>query len=184
MKLNLLILAMAMSGLFTLQSCEKEVPEVDTEQPSLSVTIRGPGITRTVTDLDADRYQFNLAYGVEYDLIISIGDTGGCKELHAQVFQDMNPTEFTSLISGREVTRRNLGISTYFDLVNTGAPLSGLSMTGSIILPQIPQGQGISYSVYVYGSDYGGQGGRPNQNSLSLNIFSEGGVNPGVIELY
>jgi hypothetical protein len=119
MKLNLLILAMAMSGLFTLQSCEKEVPEVDTEQPSLSVTIRGPGITRTVTDLDADRYQFNLAYGVEYDLIISIGDTGGCKELHAQVFQDMNPTDFTSLISGREVTRRDLGISTYFDLINT-----------------------------------------------------------------
>lgn len=155
--------------IYSISSCETDVPETDTVAPTFSLKITGDGFDRTFTQDDTfDNLQLNLRAGISYDFILGGVDQGGVRQVQFQYSPISTPIS-TTIPS--PWTENNTGFSSTIrfngDRNNalTAQLLSG-TFTATLGSEDI-----IAETFYIRVEDFGGESGPPfNITEAVLNI--------------
>lgn len=164
--------------IFVIQSCETEIPEIDTEAPRFSFRITGDGFEHTFNqESDFRSIQLNLKEDAEYTFLLTGGDDGGLKRLEMYYAPDY--IEMDANLSG---SWQQTSLSALTDLLfwdgNRSTPLTGTLLNGSFKA----NGDLGASEITFYLTDFGGSEGSSNATSALLNIFS-GNHNTEIIHL-
>jgi len=140
-------------------SCDTDVPETDTIDPTFSIKITGDGFDRTFTQEDNfDNLQLNLRVGVSYDFILAGVDAGGVRHIQFQYspistpISTPIPSAWTESNNGFTSVIRFSG---YRNDAITAQILTG-SFTPTLISEDI-----LFETFYIRVEDFGGESGPP-----------------------
>ncbi len=155
--------------------CSTMIPESDTTQPEITLTITGPGIgTKRMTNPPNDVWAgpggsqlFDLLRGTTYNFTLSVSDQGGT------AYASFNfPREFTLIeISPAEVRIGTDALTTTLRLLgDRDDPRTGLVMSGRFRTPDLDPHSGIALDFRTEGRDFGGRSGTsPNVRFMRVN---------------
>ena len=144
---------------FSIISCETDVPDIDTISPAFSFQITGDGFNRTFSqDDDLDNIQLNLKAGVSYSFILGGIDNGGVRNIQFQHTSDYTPIT-TSIPSPWVVNNNGLTSTIQFTGDITNAFTAQL-LPGSFTATLTDEGI-VSDSFYIRVEDFGGENGPP-----------------------
>lgn len=144
---------------FSLISCQIDIPEFDVTPPTFTFQIIGPGINRTYDqDSDYSNFQLNLQANATYNFVYSGSDAGGVKAINWQVPGD-EYTHYTAINPSNATVTVHSPLSRTITLLgDINDPRNGLVMSGRFTTAQGNVAFNWNFSV----KDYGGTTGTPN----------------------
>lgn len=161
------VITLLLIAIVLLQSCDTEIPDVDTEPPTFRFQIQGDGFDQTFDqDTDFNSFQLNLREDARYSITFSGADLGGVKHIQWQYATDY--VEFETSIPSPWTTRTS-GLSTSINWYgNRSNPQTGMVLTATIRA----NGENISHVFNFMVKDFGGASAMENTLFKSLNIYS------------
>ncbi len=155
--------------------CSTMIPESDTSQPEITLTITGPGIgTKRMTNPPNGLWAgpggsqlFDMFRGTTYNFTLSVSDQGGA----AYASFDF-PREFTVIeISPADVRTSTDALFTTLSLLgDRDDPRTGLVISGRFRTPDLDPSSGTLVDFRTEGRDFGGRSGTsPNVRFMQVN---------------
>lgn len=157
--------------LCNLISCETDVSETDTIDPTFSLKIEGDGFDRTFTqDDNLENLQLNLRVGVSYDFILSGVDAGGVRQIQFQYSPISTPIN-TPIPSSWTESSNGFSSVIRFNGDRNNA-ITAQILTGRFT-PMLMGEDMLSETFYIRVEDFGGESGPPfniTEGVLNVNI--------------
>jgi len=155
-------------AIFGIQSCETDIPPVDTSSPTFSFEISGDGFSQTFDqDTDFDSFQLNLRDGATYSYTLTGIDDGGVERI--QWF--ISGSDYVTILDPIERPWTFRSISPLQDLVEWRGTTSN-PYTGSVNIGRLrTRGGNIAMSFRFNVVDFGGERGPANRTYEELNIY-------------
>lgn len=159
----------------SLLSCDATIPATDTDKPSITFTMKGPGIglqemknppTEEWSAPDGTQL-FNMMADSTYSFTLIVSDAGGVERAYLSmssqdiVLSDIDPAETVESESGIRRTLTLTGLRS--------EPKTALVITGKMRMPSEEMGVGFA----VEADDFGGASGTSNQRFMSVDAFSD-----------
>jgi hypothetical protein len=144
---------------YSITSCDTDVPDTDTIDPTFSLKITGDGFDRTFTqDDDLANLQLNLRVGVSYDFILAGVDNGGVRQIQFQYSPIATPIN-TAIPS--PWTESNNGFTSTIRFNGDRNNAITAQVLSGTFTPMLMGETILSETFYIRVEDFGGESGPP-----------------------
>lgn len=154
---------------YSITSCETDVPDTDTIDPTFSLKITGDGFDRTFAqDDNFANLQLNLRAGATYDFILAGVDNGGVRHIQFQYSPIATPIN-TTIPS--PWTESNNGFTSTIRFNGDRNNAVTAQILSGTFTPMLMSEDILSDVFYIRVEDFGGESGPPfNITEGVLNI--------------